>query len=106
VQSLLTESARDFDYIIVDLPPLAPVVDVRAAASMFDAFVLVVEWGSTPRPMVQTMIAGDGLIYDKCIGVVFNKVQLDKMRLYEKQGSKDYYYRQFHEYYGAENEPA
>jgi len=106
MQRLLTESAKDFDYIVVDLPPLAPVVDVRAAASMFDAFVLVVEWGRTPRPMVQTMLAGDELIYDKCIGVVFNKVQMDKIGLYEKQDSKEYYYRQFRSYYGHENEPA
>jgi succinoglycan biosynthesis transport protein ExoP len=106
MRSLLTESAKDFDYIVVDLPPLAPVVDVRAAASMFDAFVLVVEWGQTSRPMVQTMLGADGLIYDRCIGVVFNKVQLDKIGLYERQDSKDYYYRHFSQYYGKENEPA
>ena len=84
MRSVLTEGAKDFDYVVVDLPPLAPVVDVRAAASLFDAFVFVIEWGRTARLMVETMLAADKLLYDKCIGVVFNKVQLSKLNLYEK----------------------
>ena len=88
MRSLLTEAGKDFDYIIVDLPPLAPVLDVRAAASMFDAFILMVEWGRTAPLVVQTILASDKLLYDKCIGAVFNKVQLNKITLYE---SYDYH---------------
>jgi succinoglycan biosynthesis transport protein ExoP len=106
MRSLLTEGAKDFDYIIVDLPPLAPVVDVRAAASLFDAFVFVVEWGRTPRLMVQTALASDKLLYEKCVGVVFNKVHLGKIKLYESYGSKDYYYGRYSKYYRHDKEPA
>ncbi len=106
MRSMLTEGAKDFDYVVVDLPPLAAVVDVRAAASMFDAFVFVIEWGRTARPMVQMMLASDEKIYEKCVGVVFNKVRLDKIALYEKHGSKDYYYRHYGKYHRQGNEPA
>ncbi|MBV8473040.1 MAG: AAA family ATPase, partial [Hyphomicrobiales bacterium] len=34
MRSLLAEAATEFNYIVVDLPPLGPVVDVRAAASL------------------------------------------------------------------------
>ncbi len=106
MQSLLTEAGKDFDFIIIDLPPLAPVVDVRAAASLFDAFVLVIEWARTARQMVQTTLASDEFLYEKCLGAVFNKVQLNKMRLYEGYGSKDYYREHYTKYYRNEKEPA
>src|SRR5262249_33819436 len=38
---------RAYEYIIVDLPPLAPVVDVRAMTHLIDSFVFVIEWGRT-----------------------------------------------------------
>lgn len=104
MRALLDEAGKHFHYIIVDLPPLGPVVDVRAAASMFDAFVFVVEWGRTVRHMVQTLLASDDLTYDKCLGIVFNKVSLDKMKLYESFGSKDYYYSRYTKYYRHEKE--
>jgi polysaccharide biosynthesis transport protein len=106
MRGLLDDAGKYFDYIVVDLPPLGPVVDVRAAASMFDAFVFVVEWGRTARIMVQTILAADEAIYDKCLGVVFNKVQMNKINLYESYGSKDYYYGRYSKYYRNEKETA
>ena len=49
MRNVLAEAGKSFEYIIVDLPPLGPIVDVRAAASLFDAFIFIVEWGRTPR---------------------------------------------------------
>ena len=46
-----------FDYIIVDLPPLGAVVDARAAAKNMDGFVLVIEWGTTARRGVESILA-------------------------------------------------
>ena len=42
-----------YDYIIVDLPPLTPVVDVRATTALIDCFILVVEWGRTKIDVVE-----------------------------------------------------
>jgi succinoglycan biosynthesis transport protein ExoP len=106
MRGMLTHAGGVFDYIIVDLPPLAPVVDVRAAASMFDAFVFVIEWGRTPRKMVQTMLASDDLVRRKCVGAVFNKVQLGKLNLYENYGSKDFYHGRYSKYYRTDKELA
>jgi capsular exopolysaccharide synthesis family protein len=47
MRDMLRAAKSDYDYVLVDLPPVLPVVDVKAAAHLFDAFVLVVEWGST-----------------------------------------------------------
>jgi succinoglycan biosynthesis transport protein ExoP len=102
MRNVLAEAGKEFDYVVVDLPPLGPVVDVRAAASMFDAFLFVVEWGRTPRVMVQNILFADDALYEKCIGVVFNKVNLKKINLYEGYGSKDYYYGRYSKYYHME----
>jgi succinoglycan biosynthesis transport protein ExoP len=99
----LPRPAKRFDYIIADLPPLGPVVDVRTAASLFDAFVFVVEWGRTPRIMVQNLMMADDVLYEKCIGVLYNKVNLKRVNLYESYGSKDYYYGRYTKYYHKDN---
>jgi succinoglycan biosynthesis transport protein ExoP len=106
MRDLLARAGETFEYVVVDLPPLGPVVDVRAAASMFDAFVFVIEWGRTARGMVQTILAADETIYDKCIGALFNKVPMNKINLYESYGSKDYYFKRYSKYYHHLKEPA
>jgi polysaccharide biosynthesis transport protein len=102
MRNVLGQAGKLFDYIIVDLPPVGPVVDVRAAASMFDAFLLLVEWGRTPRMMIQNILASDPALYEKSIGVLFNKVNLKKIKLYENSGSKDYHYGRYSKYYHSE----
>jgi succinoglycan biosynthesis transport protein ExoP len=88
-----------FDYVIVDAPPLGPVVDVRAAASLFDAFLLVVEWGRTPRVMVKNILDSDSALREKCVGVVYNKVNMKVISRYGDYGSKEYYFRRYNKYY-------
>ena len=92
MHNLLAEAGKSFDYIVADLPPLGPVVDVRAAAAMFDAFIFVVEWGKTPRNMVQSCLAAETALSDKCVGVLFNKADMKKIHLYEDDSSKELYY--------------
>ena len=99
MRAVVAELGKVFDYVVIDVPPLGPVVDVRAAASLFDAFLLVVEWGRTPRAVVENILASDSALYEKCVGVVFNKVNLKKVNLYEGYGSKDYYYSRYSKYY-------
>jgi succinoglycan biosynthesis transport protein ExoP len=102
MRNILTESTSYFDYVVVDLPPLGPVVDVRAAEHLFDAFVLVVEWGRTSRLIIERMLTSDDAIYQKCVGVIYNKVDMKRVRLYENYGSKDLYHEKYHEYYGRD----
>ena len=45
--NLLDQFRRRYDYIIMDLPPIAPIVDVRATAPVIGSLIFVVEWGTT-----------------------------------------------------------
>lgn len=81
----------DFDYVIVDLPPIGPVVDAKAMARKLDCFVFVVEWGRTPRRLVRGLLQSEWMIAEKCLGVVLNKVDLRKLTRYQENMGASYY---------------
>lgn len=99
MQRLLTELTAAYDYVIVDLPPIGPVVDARAMSSRLDGFIFVVEWGRTARRVVQNTLATEPLIRQKTLGVILNKVDPEKLKLYRAYGSGDYYYSRYSQYY-------
>jgi succinoglycan biosynthesis transport protein ExoP len=96
---LLTQASSEFDYVVLDLPPLGPVVDARAIASRIDGFIMVVEWGETSRKVVRDTLASEPQITSRCLGVILNKVDSDKMKLYREYGSSEYYASRYTTYY-------
>jgi succinoglycan biosynthesis transport protein ExoP len=95
---LLEQAKTQFDYVVIDLPPIGPSMDVRAAASIFDGFVLVVKWGHTLRHLVQTSLDADREIASRCVGVIYNNVQIDRIQLYESSGEMSYHYTEYAQY--------
>jgi succinoglycan biosynthesis transport protein ExoP len=97
---LLEQARASFDYVVLDLPPLAPVVDVRAMAPYLDGIACVVEWGRTPRGTVQAKLNTEPLVAKKCLGIILNKADMERMKLYATD-SADYgdprYTAYFHE---------
>ena len=73
---LFDQLRRSYDYVIVDLSPLAPVVDVRSTAHLVDSYVLVIEWGKTKIDVVEHALNAARGVYDNLLGVVLNKVDL------------------------------
>jgi succinoglycan biosynthesis transport protein ExoP len=77
----------NYEYIIVDLSPLAPVVDVRATTDLIDFYVFVVEWGATRIDLVQqTLLEAHG-VYDSMLGVALNKVDMNVIKRYDSERS-------------------
>ncbi|WP_024513305.1 polysaccharide biosynthesis tyrosine autokinase [Bradyrhizobium sp. ARR65] len=79
-----------YDYVVVDLPPLSPIVDVRATSTLMDCFLLVVEWGKTKVDVVQHALHTAPNVYESLAGVVLNKTDIKSMALYDAYRS-DYY---------------
>jgi capsular exopolysaccharide synthesis family protein len=79
-----------YDYVIVDLPPLSPIVDARAAALFTDCFVLVIEWGHTKIEVVQHALNTAPNVYENIAGVVLNKTDFNRMGHYDSS-LRDYY---------------
>jgi succinoglycan biosynthesis transport protein ExoP len=83
MRELLQWAREKFDYIILDLPPVRPVVDVKACAPLLSALLVVVEWGRTPSRLVRDVVLADKVIRDSCLGVILNKVDTEALPKYE-----------------------
>src|SRR5208282_3914828 len=68
---LLVDHCRQtFDYIVIDSPPIGPVIDPIVISQLADKVVYVVQWAATARELIQQSIKR--LPEDKVAGVVFN----------------------------------
>jgi len=90
---------QSYDYIIVDLSPLAPVIDVRATTDLVDAYVLVVEWGRTNVKLVEHALSEAPNVYENLLGVVLNKANMDKVHRYDGYLGDYYRNKHFSRYY-------
>ena len=72
-----------FDYVIVDLPPLVPIIDARAAAHLVDCMVLVIEWGRTNIDVVRHALDTIPTLRQAVIGAVLNKTNMNRLPQYE-----------------------
>jgi Mrp family chromosome partitioning ATPase len=71
----LIRAARDrYDCVVCDLPDVLGHADVRAAADLFDALVMVTEWGRTPSAAAMRAALKSSVIADRLVGVIINKV--------------------------------
>jgi succinoglycan biosynthesis transport protein ExoP len=92
MKQMLKAAKNDYDYVLVDLPPVLPVVDVKAVAHLFDAFVLVVEWGSTSTDEILKAVAASPILSERLLGAVLNKADEDVMRRFEGYSDRRYNY--------------
>jgi succinoglycan biosynthesis transport protein ExoP len=104
MRRFIDNAKETFEYIIVDLPPLGPVVDAKAFAPLADGFVLVTEWGRTPRAMVQSILSSEPYIANKIVGVVLNKVDLKKLAKYGSIGGSEKFFDRYSSYYLEKSE--
>jgi polysaccharide biosynthesis transport protein len=84
MRSILTHLKRDFDTIIIDTPPLLPVMDGRLLADHADEIVFVMTWRRTPKQLARKALRTLGHNQQKIAGVIIN--QVDPQILAESQG--------------------
>lgn len=99
-RQLIDELRKSYDYIIVDLPPLAPVVDARATTHIVDSYVFVIEWGQTRTNMVQRQLGSAPEIFERLLGVVLNKANVKILDRYEDYYGGYYYKGDYYGRYG------
>jgi polysaccharide biosynthesis transport protein len=94
MKEMLKLASKEYDYVLVDLPPILPVVDVKAAAHLIDAFVLVVEWGSTSTDEIVKAANSSPVLSERLLGTVLNKADETVMRRFEGYSDRRYLYYQ------------
>jgi polysaccharide biosynthesis transport protein len=77
MKQMVVHLRETFDYVVIDSPPVAPVVDTKIIQHLADKIVYVVRWQTTPRELVSQCI--DQLAPDRRLaGIAFNLVNESK----------------------------
>jgi succinoglycan biosynthesis transport protein ExoP len=82
-EALFRDLRDAYDYVIVDLSPVASVVDGRATAKFIDSYVFVVEWSRTKIDVAERALGAARNVHDNVMGGVLNKVNMKAMRRYD-----------------------
>ena len=92
---LLDTLKEQFDFVLIDSPPVLPVTDSVVMATKADGVLLVVKGGEWGRDVVQKALGHLDAVRSHVLGVVLNCVDVTR------GGSPYYYYRHYYGgYYG------
>jgi exopolysaccharide transport family protein len=80
-----------YDWVIIDAPPILAMADAQVLCPLVDGLVLVVGAEMSPRPAVQRAVEHIQGVGAKIIGVVLNKVDLERNSYYYGQYYGEYY---------------
>ena len=67
ISGMLTELKKQYEYIIIDAPPILPLADMHMLAGMADTLILVIRAGLTPRGIVEKATRTIGVTSNACI---------------------------------------
>ena len=80
MRRILHDAAAQFDWVILDAPPVGPIADAHLLAEMADGVLLVVRAGRTQCNATQKAIEAIGR--EHLLGVVLNGVERDSLQQY------------------------
>jgi succinoglycan biosynthesis transport protein ExoP len=87
---LLDQLRNHFDFIVIDSPPLVPLVDARALGELADRIVLAIRWNATPQEVVGQALECLGPVQGRLLGTVLTRVDLRRLRFYDYYRSSSY----------------
>jgi Mrp family chromosome partitioning ATPase len=90
MSELLRGLRNHFDVIIVDSPPLLPLIDGRILAEQADSVILAVGWDRTSEDVLMRAVDLLGPVYDRIVGTVLTRVDFSRFKFYEPYGSDTY----------------
>jgi succinoglycan biosynthesis transport protein ExoP len=98
-RELFHDLQSSYDYVLVDLMPLMPIVDTRATTGFVDCYFCVIEWGRTTSDAVKYAFRDAHKISENMLGIVLNKADINQVRRYYPTGEK-YYRNKYYAQYG------
>ena len=95
MKALISHLRETFDYVVLDTPPVGPVVDSVIVANLADKTIFAIQWASTPRELIETSIQQLST-HKRVAGVVFNSVNYARSKKY---GGAHFYGKSYQKYY-------
>jgi len=99
MKALITHLRATFDYVVLDTPPVGPVVDPVIVSNLCDKTIFVVQWASTPRELVETSVQQISS-HKRIAGLVFNSVNQNRAKKY---GGEYYHGKYYEKYYSSDS---
>lgn len=98
MSALLDELREEYDYVILDFPPVGEVSDALAVVEKTDGILMVVRQNYCNRPIMTSAMRQFEFVGARVLGIIYNSV-------HEHSGpysySKRYYHKYGRGYYGA-----
>jgi succinoglycan biosynthesis transport protein ExoP len=94
MEQLLVDARKTYDYVIIEIPPIMSVVDVKMIERFIDNFIFVVEWGHTKQSLVLEALSEIDMIRERVSSIVLNKADplaLRSIEAYKGNRFGDYY---------------
>lgn len=79
---LITELRENYDYILIDSPPVLSVPDARVIGSFSDANIYIVQWNKTTRAQVSQGLDMLSSVGVRTAGLVLNQIDLNTIKNY------------------------
>ena len=95
MKAFIAHLKKSFDYVVVDTPPIGPVIDAVIVSNLVDKTIFVIEWSSTPLELIESSLKqlSKGR---RVAGIVLNFVNLERAKKY---GGEYYYGKSYQGYY-------
>ena len=98
MDKFLEDLKARFDLIVLDTPPVLPVVDTRVLAQKVDVLALLVRWRTTPIRAVRAAIHELEAVNSPISGIALTLVNV-RDQSYASYGYQNYYHKDFKKYY-------
>lgn len=96
-RALFDDLKRDFDLVIIDCPPVLPVMEARTIAAAADATIFAIRWRQTHRKAVRQalrQLLTEGALV---LGGMLTRTNLRSLALYDEMGAS--HYKKYASYY-------
>lgn len=98
-KQMIANLREEYDYVLVDTPPLGIVIDSAVAAIQADGAVIVIQNNATSYKFVQNVKKQLEQSGCRILGAVLNKIGMEKKGYYGKYYGK--YYGRYYGHYGS-----
>lgn len=96
MERLMDQLREEYDYIVLDLPPVTVVSDSLSVSKMLDGVVMVVRSGVSDRQMLAEAVRQLSMVDVRVLGFVYRETDSGKKKYGYKYSKK--YYKYYHEY--------
>jgi succinoglycan biosynthesis transport protein ExoP len=91
MKDILRALRSHYDWVLIDTPPVLAMADTPVLCPIVDGVIMVVAAESSGRPAVQRAIDQIASVNGKIIGVILNRVDLERNAYYYGQYYGEYY---------------